>query len=88
MKKNIVAVYDKASQAYGQPIFAPALGVAIRSFTDEVNRPHENNQMHNHPDDFIMYDLGLFDDNTGAFELHDLPNKLITAKDAKNPVDN
>ena len=87
MKKTIVAVYDKASKSYGQPIFAPAIGVAIRSFTDEVNNKYETNQMYHHPDDFTMYDFGVFDDNTGAFELHPEPVKLITAKDAKNPID-
>ncbi len=86
MKKTIVAVFDKASNAFGQPIFAPAKGVALRSFTDEVNNNYETNQMYHHPDDFTLYDLGLFDDNTGEFELHNPPNKLLTAKDAKNPV--
>jgi hypothetical protein len=86
MKKTIVAVFDKASNAFGQPIFAPAKGVALRSFTDEVNKNYENNQMYHHPDDFTLYDLGMFDDNTGHFELHDQPKQLLTAKDAKTPI--
>jgi hypothetical protein len=88
MKKCIIAVHDQASKAYGQPIFAPAIGVAIRSFTDEVNNNHEHNQMYKHPSDFTLFDLGLYDDNTGEFLLHNQPIKLITAMDAKNPVDN
>jgi hypothetical protein len=88
MRKNIVAVYDQASKSFGQPIFTPALGIALRSFTDEVNNNHEGNQMYNHPSDFTLFDIGMYDDNSAEFHIHPTPIKLITAMDAKTPIAN
>lgn len=83
MKLNICTVYDRAAQAYGRPMFVPSVGVAIRSFTDEVNRNDSENNLHNHPDDFDLYDLGVFDDQTGMFSLHDQPTQLCLGKQVK-----
>lgn len=84
MKRKIVAVFDSAAGTYGQPIFAVSNGVAIRSMRDEVNRSALDNPMYQHPEDFVLYDLGEFDDNTGAISsLHDQPQVLARAKDMK-----
>lgn len=85
MKKIICAVYDSQAQVYGQPIFTVSKGVAIRSFTDEVNNDYETNQMHKHPADFALFQLGEYDDNEGALLALQLPVKLLTALEAKNP---
>jgi len=66
MKHYVVAVKDHAMQAYNRPIYAPALGAAIRSFTDETNRQAPDNQMYAHPEDFELWLLGHFDDETGT----------------------
>lgn len=67
MKLTVVAVYDTAVQAYGRPIFVPAVGVAVRSFNDEVNRKVADNQMNAHPEDFALFHLADFDEETGKF---------------------
>lgn len=63
---NICSVFDKAAQAYGRPIFVPAVGSASRSFSDEVNRVDPSNEMNRHPQDFSLFILGQFDDSTGV----------------------
>jgi hypothetical protein len=83
MKLNICSVKDRAADAFGRPMFVPSTGVAIRSFSDEINRANDDNQLYNHPDDFDLYDLGTFDDNTGLFELHQLPQLLTLGKQVK-----
>jgi len=70
MKLVLCSVKDRAADAYGRPMFVPSVGVAIRSFSDEVNRKDQENQLFNHPDDFDLYELGEFDDNTGLFFLY------------------
>jgi len=50
---------------------------------DEVNREDTNNTMYHHPEDFALYHLGEFDDNTGKFELLEIPKLLSSAKQAK-----
>jgi len=83
MKLIICTVKDRAADAYGRPMFVPSTGVAIRSFSDEINRNNADNQLYNHPDDFDLYELGEFDDNTGLFALHDQPKLLSLGKQVK-----
>jgi len=80
---NICTVKDRAADAYGRPMFVPSTGVAIRSFSDEINRNNAENQLYNHPDDFDLYELGQFDDNTGLFTLHEQPKLLSLGKQVK-----
>lgn len=83
MKLNLCSVKDRAADAFGRPMFVPSLGVAIRSFTDEINRNDKDNQLFNHPDDFDLYDFGVFDDNSGLFEIHNQPTLLCLGKQVK-----
>ena len=85
MKLVLCSVKDRAADAYGRPMFVPSVGVAIRSFSDEVNRSDSDNQLFNHPDDFDLYGLGEFDDNTGLFALHEQPKLLSLGKHVKIP---
>jgi hypothetical protein len=83
MKLVICAVKDRAADAYGRPMYVPSVGVAIRSFQDEINRSDADNQLYNHPDDFDLYEFGEFDDNSGVFELHEQPKLLSLGKQVK-----
>ena len=83
MKLVLCSVKDRAADAYGRPMFVPSTGVAIRSFSDEINRAAEDNQLYNHPDDFDLFEFGEFDDNTGKFDLHEEPKLLSLGKQVK-----
>jgi len=83
MVSVIVSVKDSAAEAFGRPMYLQSLGVAIRSFTDEVNREDKDNQLFNHPDDFDLYELGVFDDSIGKYELRDNPTVIVRGKDVK-----
>lgn len=80
MKYLVVAVRDRAADAYGVPMFVASLGGAIRSFGDEINRAAENNSLYQHPEDYDFYSLGTFDDATGSFECH-IPKQIAVGKD-------
>jgi len=79
----IVSIKDSAAEAFGRPMYLQSIGVAIRSFTDEVNREDKDNQLFNHPDDFDLYELGVFDDATGMYQIRDNPNVIVRGKDVK-----
>lgn len=81
MKMVIVSIMDTAAGAYGRPAFVASEGVAVRQFQDEVNRAHEDNQLYKHPDDFMLYYLGTFDDNTGGIDLLAQPKLIARAKE-------
>jgi len=67
MKLTVCAVRDRAIDTYANPFFVRALGEAIRSFTDEVNRAAQDNQLYQHPEDFDLYELGIYDNEDGTF---------------------
>jgi len=76
----VVSVKDRAADVFNRPFFVPHRNVAIRDFTDEVNRVAGDNQLNKHPDDFDLYLLGEFDDSKGSFINND-PQVLVRAKD-------
>ena len=81
MMHYIVSVKDRAADVFNRPFFVPHRNVAVRDFTDEVNRSAADNQLNKHPDDFDLYFLGTFDDNTAVFSMEDQPTVLVRAKD-------
>jgi len=82
MKHVVIAMRDSALNAFSRPMFAPTTAAAVRSFRDEVNRKSPDNHMHNHPDDFELFQIAVFEDETGEFA----PNieRLARAKDLIN----
>lgn len=83
-KLVVCAVFDRAVQAFARPIFVPHQQVAVRSFTDEVNRKAEDNGIHQHPEDFELHALAVFEEETGLFDA--LPGGsrvLVRAQDVK-----
>jgi len=83
MKLTLCTVKDRAADAFGRPMFVRSIGEAIRSFSDEINRNAEDNQLYNHSDDFDLFELGEFDDNTGLMTLHDTPKLVSLGKQVK-----
>jgi len=81
MLQFIVSVKDRAADVFNRPFFVPHRNVAIRDFTDEVNRLSADNQLNKHPDDFDLYLLGQFDDNSGTFTMEEAPLVLVRGKD-------
>lgn len=82
MIQVIVSVKDTAAQAFGRPVFVPAVAVAVRSFRDEINRKDSNEDLAKHPDDFELYELGSFDDSNGVIEVNE-PRLVARAKDLR-----
>lgn len=82
MLLHIVSIRDRAANVFGVPMFMSSIGAAIRSFGDEINRTgDQNNIMNRHPDDFDMYELGVYDDGTAKFEMLESPRQIAVGKD-------
>lgn len=77
----VMAVRDKKVGAYMNPFFSQSQGAALRSFQDEVNRAAEDNILYRHPQDFDLYLLGTFDNESGSWETL-LQPELLLAGDA------
>jgi hypothetical protein len=86
MLHYVCSVKDRAAEVFGRPFIVPHRNVAIRDFTDEVNRSANDNQLNKHSDDFDLYLLGEFNDNNGEFVFDGSPVVLVRAKDVLIPV--
>lgn len=63
MKFKVFSVYDSKAEAFLPPFFLPAVGQAIRGFTDAAgNLEHPFGK---HPADYTLFQIGSFDDSTG-----------------------
>lgn len=82
----VVAVKDRAMDAFSRPFFTPTVQAAVRSFSDEVNRAAPDNPMYAHPDDFDLYTLTSFDESSGLFAPESLPQLVVRGKDVKQSV--
>lgn len=80
--KVICAVRDRAVDAFGVPFFCHHVNEAIRSFKTEVNR--DGSIFKDHPDDYDLYELGRYDDQTGSVVPSDRPSMLATGKSMVN----
>lgn len=79
MKLIIFSVRDSALNAFLRPFYVPAVGAAVRGFSDEVNR--KDSEMFKHPEDYELFEMGTFDEESGDFELLDKPRSVGRAKD-------
>lgn len=82
MKLKILAVRDRATDQYGTPMFLISTGQGIRSFTDEINKPNEDNLLNKHPEDYDLYEIGEYDTDTADFETS-TPRQVAIGKDLK-----
>lgn len=87
MHQIIFAVKDRATDAFGQPMFLQTKPQAIRLFADEINKPHTEqrpNPLNQHPDDYDLYELGAYDPNEGRI-VQERIELVIRGKDAIQP---
>lgn len=83
MKYKIIAVRDRVADIFGVPNFVVNLGAAIRGFGDEIKRPHSEerpNAFNQHPEDFDLYHLGDYDDESASFDMLERPNQIAVGK--------
>lgn len=59
------SVFDRKTLAYMPPYFAATDGAAVRTLSDAVADP--NNLLGRHPGDYVLFYVGDFDDQKGAF---------------------
>lgn len=80
MRMKILCVRDRSADVFGTPYFSLSIGAAARAFADEINRVADNNVMHKHPEDFDLYELGEYSDETGTMDTF-TPRQVCVGKD-------
>ncbi|QGH72128.1 MAG: DNA binding protein [Microviridae sp. ctjWc39] len=84
MLLKVFTIYDSKAEAYLQPFFLKNKGEAIRALTDIVAKPDHN--FCKYPEDFTLFELGVFDDSTSRFELYDTPHSVCVLIELKRSV--
>lgn len=77
MPNALFAIYDSGARFFGPPLMSPNLTMFKRSL-DLHLRDNPQAPMFEYPDDFIVYDLGMIDEETGAIEPRDPPVRVAT----------
>lgn len=86
MVKMIVSLKDTAARVFGQPFVVQATAQAVRSLRDEVNNKDATSDVARHPDDFELYELATFEEDTGVVTMIDPPRMVTRAKDLRDVV--
>lgn len=91
MKLLAVSIRDRKSEFFNSPFFVPNEAVAVRTFTQEVNRADDKNMLFTAAEDFELYVVGVFDDATGFLspEMHEgnvRPRCIVVGSDVKRTI--
>jgi len=62
--KHMFSVYDSKATAYCVPFASVNLSTALRDFAFAANDP--SSEINRHPLDYSLFQIGLFDDETGV----------------------
>lgn len=81
MIQHVMAAFDKKAKAYLPPFYAPKVAVAVRTFAEAANTP--DHQVCKHAEDFALFLLGTWDDETGLFQLTATPTHVAEALQLK-----
>lgn len=65
MNYEVLVIFDKALGAYSRPMFVASKGQAVRSMSDEVNKPES--EIGRHPSDYELFYVGVYDDRDASF---------------------
>lgn len=77
---NHYSIFDKKALHYGATFGSPTHGSAERMLRDSVNQPDSIHSKH--PDDFALYFVFQFDDESGSVLAPDHPPLLIAEASA------
>lgn len=80
---KMFTLYDTAVMAYMSPIFARNKGEALRSLSKSVNGP-SGNALADHPEQFVLYEIGEFNDETGQVSPYVTPDCVCKAVELKD----
>lgn len=77
MIKQMFSIRDTKSAIYSDPFYAITHGVAERNFHEIAN--DSSSIVYKHPEDFDLYHIGEFDDNTGKCQILETPKHVMKA---------
>jgi len=74
MLHSMFSIYDSKVGAYLPPFYMQTKPAAIRAITDTISDP--NHQFAKHPEDYTLFYLGTYEDNTSKFTVEETPQSI------------
>lgn len=81
MKVKIYSIYDSKAKVWLQPQFLMNKGTAHRAFDATCN--DKNSQFYKYAEDFTMFEIGDFDDETCEIKMYEAKESMGTALEFK-----
>lgn len=81
MITKVFSLYDSKAKAFGPPAHISTVGLAIRGLQNAVEA--REGDLGKHPEDFVLYEIAEWDDNTGEFINKNPHNLTCLAADFK-----
>lgn len=76
---KVYAIRDAATDSYQRLLCSISRGEMVRSFIDVCNDP--NAPFQKHPNDYLLFELGEWDSQSGDFKQYKTPVMLGSAND-------
>lgn len=67
MVNKLFSVHDSVAKTFIQPFAVPSVAIALRHFTNCAN--DKQTDIGRNPSDFVLYELGEFDSDTGIISV-------------------
>lgn len=74
---KVYSIRDSKTGIFNSPFFNHTNGEAERNFRDLCN--DDKSMPGRHPEDYDLYHLGEYDDNTGKMSAKDTPEHMVKA---------
>lgn len=74
-KTTLFAIYDNGAGFFGPPLMSPSLTMFRRSM-DLHLRDNPQAPMFEYPEEFAIYEIGFYDEETGNIESHSPPLRV------------
>ncbi len=74
MRMEMFSIFDLKSLAFVTPFFLNNTAMALRAFNDCAT--DKNHMFNKHPEDYVLYRIGAFDDATAGLEVCSPPENL------------
>lgn len=82
-KLKIYSTFDAKLKTFTHMFTTSHTGQALRMWEQECNDP--KSMLSKYPTDFVLYEVGVFDQDKGMIEPHSPIHQVATALDYKKP---
>jgi len=79
---KLFSVRDLKGETFGAPMSIRTEGIAKRSFVDACQQ--KDSDLNRYPADYILYEIGTYNPDSGKVKGHDTPIHVLTGVEAKS----